>query len=469
MDEFGAFMAFNVAFEGLLGRTGPLADSDMQAFTTFILDVTYPPNPIRALDDSLSSDQQAGLDFFMQEISLLNILTCNACHSLAPEVGFFGSNGLMSAEGETQEFKIPHLRNMYQKVGMFGMPPSDGIIPGGAAFMGDQIRGFGFIHDGSVDTLFRFHSTPFFTFPGGAPQVSQVESFMHAFDSNLKPVVGQQITLTDTNSDVAIPRVDLLFGQANQVPGPVPPPRSENTDLIVKGILNGEVRGWFYDLNQQKFISDRQADTPLDRSQLQIIATDQPGQPLTFTAVPLGSGNRIGINRDEDSFLDGDDNCPAIANPAQTDTDSDGAGNPCDVDDDNDGLTDVFESTIGTNTLLVDSDSDGLTDFEEVAFDGDSSQYTIGQDLNPLSNDTDGDGLLDAVDPIPLTVNLGDGDMNADGSLNAGDLLITTRIVLGLLTATETHLAHGDLYPALAPDGKINVQDLILLQKLLLP
>ena len=117
----------------------------------------------------------------------------------------------------------------------------------------------------------------------------------------------------------------------------------------------------------------------------------------------------------------------------------------------------------------MDSDGDGLSDFDEVAFDGDSSQYTFGQDLDPLSEDTDGDGLLDAVDPIPLTFNLGDGDMNADGNLNAGDLLITTRIVLGLLTATETHLAHGDLYPAAAPDGKINIQDLVLLQKLLLP
>ncbi|NHZ69881.1 MAG: carbohydrate-binding protein, partial [Thermotogales bacterium] len=55
-----------------------------------------------------------------------------------------------------------------------------------------------------------------------------------------------------------------------------------------------------------------------------------------------------------------------------------------------------------------------------------------------------------------------------DGSLNAGDLLITMRVVLGLLTTTETNLAHGDLYPAGAPDGVINLQDLILLQKLLL-
>ena len=109
-------------------------------------------------------------------------------------------------------------------------------------------------------------------------------------------------------------------------------------------------------------------------------------------------------------------------------------------------MSDAFESTIGTSSLLADTDGDSLSDGDEVGYDGDFTLYTPGQDLNPLSNDTDGDGLLDAVDPIPLTVNLGDGDMTADGSVNAGDLLVMTRIALGLLAVTEIHLAHGDLY-----------------------
>jgi len=197
------------------------------------------------------------------------------------------------------------------------------------------------------------------------------------------------------------------------------------------------------------------------------------GQPLTYMAVPPGNGVRIGIDRDEDTVLDNDDNCVSAANLAQTDTDGDGVGNACDDDDDNDGLVDFFESLIGTNSLLADSDGDGLTDFEEVAFDGDSSQYTPGLDLNPQLADTDGDGLSDAIDPIPLTANVGDGDLapwNApDGSINAGDLLIATRLVLGTLTAQDEQLAHGDLYPPGAPDGKINIQDLLLLMQLAVP
>lgn len=462
LDEDLAFKTFNVAFEGLLGRTGPLTAGQMQAYTDFILQVTPPPNPVRNLDNSLTPDQQAGSDYYLGPFNSDIVTNCNGCHTLDPAQGFFGTMGLMSFEGAIQDLKIPHLRNMYEKVGMFGMADIPFNNSGDNGNKGDQIRGFGYTHDGAVDTLERFHNAVLFNFTlsGADPDVlrRQMVQFMFAFDSNLKPVVGQQITLDSTNcctqpisSEQA--RAELLRQQA----------AIGNADLVVKGIQNGEARGWRR-LPNGTFESDRSSESPLSETALFNIAA-APGQPLTVMAVPPGNGARIGINRDEDTFLDADDLCPTLASPDQTDTDSDGAGDVCDTDDDNDGLTDVFETGIGTNTLLVDSDGDGLSDFEEVAYDGDSSQYTHGLDLNPLSNDTDGDGLLDAVDPTPL----GDGDMNADGSLNAGDLLITTRIVMGLVTATETHLAHGDLYPAGAPDGKINIQDLILLQKLLLP
>jgi hypothetical protein len=317
LDEFGAFMEFNVAFEGLLGNTGPLADTDMQAFTSFILDVTYPPNPIRALDNSLTADQQAGRDFFMTAPSTAG-LTCNTCHVLSPLDGFFGSNGLMSFEAETQEFKIPHLRNMYQKVGMFGMPPNDGITPGDGVFMGDQVRGFGFVHDGGTDTLFRFHSTPLFQFPGGDPQRRQVEAFMHAFDSNLAPIVGQQITLTGTNKDTVKPRIDLMIQRA--IAG--------DNDLVVKATIAGEPRGW-HRLSDGNFESDKAAEAPLTDTQLRDLA-QTAGQELTYLSVPPGSGQRIGIDRDEDGVLDGDDICPAAADVSQLDGDGDGHGDACD-------------------------------------------------------------------------------------------------------------------------------------------
>src|SRR5690606_4427843 len=62
--EVAAFNAFNVAFVGLVGRDEQLSPAQMQAFTDFQLQVMYPPNPIRNLDDSLTTRQHEGEVFF---------------------------------------------------------------------------------------------------------------------------------------------------------------------------------------------------------------------------------------------------------------------------------------------------------------------------------------------------------------------------------------------------------------------
>src|SRR5262245_43810755 len=212
LDETQAFLKFNVAFDGLLGRGGPIPVPTMEQFAAFILDVKYPPNPIRALDNILNAQEIAGISFFMSGIPSDVFQPCNGCHVLAPTVGFFGGDGRSSFEFEPQKFKIPHLRNLYQKVGMFGMPAVAFFNQGNNGFMGDQVRGFGFLHDGSTDTVFRFHHSTVFNQdnpagfpvpnpggfdpgPAGDVQRRQVEAFLLAFDSNLAPIVGQQVTL----------------------------------------------------------------------------------------------------------------------------------------------------------------------------------------------------------------------------------------------------------------------------------
>ncbi len=47
--------------------------------------------------------------------------------------------------------------------------------------------------------------------------------------------------------------------------------------------------------------------------------------------MPVGTGTRIGVNRDGDTLLDGDDNCPGVPNDPQVDTDGDGLGDVCDA------------------------------------------------------------------------------------------------------------------------------------------
>jgi DNA-binding beta-propeller fold protein YncE len=312
-NEQAGFKKFNVAFPGLLGRNAQLTTGEMQAYTDFILQVTYPPNPISNFN-SASNDEIAGRSFFDNPITD-TLQTCNGCHRVdtagnasfgVDKPGFFGSDGQSTFEGESQHFKIPHLRNLYQKVGMFGLEAVPGVNPGDNLFMGDQIRGFGFVHDGSVDTLFRFHNASLFNQSGGNPngiplgaagdrERRQIETFMLAFPSNLDAIVGQQITRNSTNVFPAVGRVDTLINNAN----------GGLCDLVVKGRIAGEDRGYLY-VGSNAFVSDRANDPPINRMTLDNKA-NTAGQELTFTCVPPGSGVRIGLDRDADGYGDRDE------------------------------------------------------------------------------------------------------------------------------------------------------------------
>ena len=143
------------------------------------------------------------------------------------------------------------------------------------------------------------------------------------------------------------------------------------------------------------------------------------------------------------------------------------------ADTDSDGLPDSFEDSIGTKTDNADSDGDTLSDYAEVNYDGNPYDYLIGSDTDPNDVDTDGDTLQDDVDPDPLTSIGVAGDVaphpSPDGVINAADLLIMQRIVMGdIATPTPLQMLNGDIYPAGSPDGVINTQDLILLRQMML-
>ncbi|MGB5811037.1 MAG: hypothetical protein WBG86_10940, partial [Polyangiales bacterium] len=309
LDENAAFNAFNVAFPGLIGRDeGELDTEDMQSFTDFALQLTYPPNPIRNLDNSLRPDEQAGLNLFFGR-NTDGGRNCNGCHETDPSQGFFGTGGGSTVEGETMEFKVSHLRNMYQKVGMFGMPPLD-LVDANGAFTGDQVRGFGYLHDGSIDTVFRFVSAGVFSIDD--TEQSNLEAFMMAFDSDLAPIVGQQVTLTSSSGASQNQRVDLLIERAG-APFETPDGTFTECELTVKGVVDGERRGWLRQADGT-FASDKVEDGSISETDLRGLAAVS-GQELTFTCVPPGSGTRMGINRDGDTLLDGDDPFPYL-NPS---------------------------------------------------------------------------------------------------------------------------------------------------------
>jgi len=132
------------------------------------------------------------------------------------------------------------------------------------------------------------------------------------------------------------------------------------------------------------------------------------------------------------------------------------------IDSDSDGLSNVAEIQLGTNALNQDTDADGLSDFEE------DQTYTT----NPLVWDSDGDTLSDgdevnlyATDPLATNI-IGDiaPRSTPNYQLDAGDLVLLTRLVTGVITPTELEAALGDING----DTNINAADLLLLQQILL-
>ena len=87
--------------------------------------------------------------------------------------------------------------------------------------------------------------------------------------------------------------------------GVAPNVTATECDLVVKGVLAGEARGW-YELSDGTFQSDRVEEPPVSDAALRAVART-PGQELTYTCVPPGSGERMGVDRDRDGYFDRDE------------------------------------------------------------------------------------------------------------------------------------------------------------------
>lgn len=329
-NESAAFQAFNGAFTSLLGRSEPLAAADMKAFADFVLEVVYPPNPIRKLDNSLTPFQKEGFDLFMGRATFSDpmggpFLNCNACHTFdrlantgqTSKPGFFGSNSLTTEVAGPFPLKNPHLRNMYQKVGKFGFPNTPVYLNGPqfGVHMGEQIRGYGFGHDGSFDTMLNFNFAPNFgtgdvqtAFPpaiggpianpqgirmdaAGNRERAALEAFMFVADTNFAPIVGQQVTLTANNGVAADGRIRLLLARATQ----------DECEVVAFHSKTGE--GFLY--RNGLFRRDSRRLEPLTDAQLRARARHR--ETVTYTCVPRGNGTRLALDRDSDGVLNGDE------------------------------------------------------------------------------------------------------------------------------------------------------------------
>ena len=130
-----------------------------------------------------------------------------------------------------------------------------------------------------------------------------------------------------------------------------------------------------------------------------------------------------------------------VAGSEVTGNDSSHYCNP--LDSDGDGLYDHVEDSNGNGVVDVgetdpqnpDTDNDGALDGQE---DSNGNGIIDAWESDPLDYDSDDDGLTDGyeinisgTDPTSTTI-LIPGDMNEDGEVNLGDLLLLQRQIMGL-------------------------------------
>jgi YVTN family beta-propeller protein len=291
------FLHFNGAFDGLLGGT-VLSSNDMVAYRNYINTIVFQPNPNQNIDRTLpatflGANPNAGRLAFINtnyQGSGAAGLKCNTCHLLP--TGTDKSATPASALQEPQSFKVPHLRNVYQKMRFTNSPGAQ------------SIDGFGIVHDGSDPSLFAFLSRSVFgVFANDAVVKSNLSAFVQCLDSGTAPAVGYARTITSNNVNSASISNDWSMLEAQASAG-------TNCDLIVKGRINGALRGlWFQGPASAAYLSDK---TGVSYTRAQLVAFAQSGDTFTIMGVPVGSGRRIGIERRQNNVRDGDVPAPQL-------------------------------------------------------------------------------------------------------------------------------------------------------------
>lgn len=301
------FVDFNEAFVGLLGAENQLSDADMQAYSDFIMEIAYQPPFYRNRDNSYKDSAALGaIDSFNA--------SCAPCHQhedggamrelCAPQdiaLDIFGAGLFGQVELVTQ------LRGINEKLEM------------------DRYTGFGFIHDGreernGLSSSVEMFLAQFFPALWSAGETPNFVAFLSAFETNVMPCVGEQFMWNVPDDPAQLQTLHAMIAQYDLAP--------TRCDVVLSGRVGTRVRGYVMLSGgpSPTFQSDTDQILTLD----EVSSLVDAGSELMVSAVPPGSGKRIGIDWDRDCISNGLDESPLL---------------PL-ADANDDGKTDLFELNI---------------------------------------------------------------------------------------------------------------------------
>jgi YVTN family beta-propeller protein len=281
--------SFNPTFDKLMGGA-EIEASDMDNLADYLKSLVHHSNPNRNLDRSLPTSFKGGNAVTGRTIFIdHNKSHCTTCHA-----GLEGTDhniDLPQEAGLSQPVKNPPLRTSYQRL-LFDSRNSS-----------TALSGFGLLHDGtggnaSLPTVHPYVLDNLTT----SQELADISAFIHCFDTGTAPTVGYSRTVRVANRSETALLSDLGILEARANAG--------DCDLIVRGKIGGVNKALLW--NGTSYRQETQAAGTVTRSVL--LANLTSDDAITFMGVLRDAGDRLSIDEDEDTVLNGDDPEPGIIN-----------------------------------------------------------------------------------------------------------------------------------------------------------
>ena len=263
-----SIQSFNPTFANLMGSIQQSSDR-MDRMAEYLRSIVHPPNPHLNLDRSLRTDLPQGNAEKGKTVFLNHAQShCIACHGLP--AGTDQNIDDFNLIDQSQPFKNPPLRTVYQRAGIF--QPTAGA---------DSLSGFGLGADGSAHALPTAHSyislasihRPPLT-PAKAVALADLTAFILSFDTGTAPAASYDLTLTSSNKTDSKVLTQLSTLESRAAVG-------EN-GLVVWGRVSGVLHRYQWSPARSLYLTEDES-TGLTRGAL--LGLLSGGDALTFSGV----------------------------------------------------------------------------------------------------------------------------------------------------------------------------------------